>query len=201
LLIDLDGVLRRWDPERDAALERRHSLPAGSILRAAFGGGSMLHEAVTGRITDQQWRANVATRLGDLCGAAAQLVIAEWSESPGVVDAEVLAVLRSARSDGWHVGLLTNATTRLRDDLTKLGLDDEFDLILNSAELGICKPDPGIFEEACRQLAAEPQACVFVDDAATNVTAAAAAGLNACRYQDAQSLAELLGVSTPGPVG
>ncbi|WP_126688207.1 HAD-IA family hydrolase [Nocardioides ferulae] len=196
MLIDLDGVLRLWDPEREAAVERRHSLPAGSILRAAFGDGSMLHEAVTGRITDEQWRTDAATRLEDVCGASSRLAIAEWSESPGVVDRGVLTVLRSARGDGWHVGLLTNATTRLRDDLARLGIHDEFDVVLNSSELGICKPDPGIFEEACRQLAVEPEACVFVDDSATNVAAAAAAGLNARRYHDAQTLAQLLGVST-----
>jgi hypothetical protein len=38
---------------------------------------------------------------------------------------------------------------------------------------------------------------VFVDDAAANVAAAVAAGMDAHLYQDALSLAELLGVVTP----
>ena len=197
LLIDLDGVLRVWDRTRDADLEQRHSLPAGSLARAAFGDASALHDAVTGRVTDEQWRAGVASRLEDLYGTVAHRVVAEWSESPGAVDPAVLAVVRSARRDRWRVGLLTNATTRLRDDLGVLGLDDELDLVLNSSELGVCKPDPAVFEEACHRMEAHPRECVFVDDSATNVAAAAAVGLDAHHYRDPRSLAAVLGVAPP----
>jgi putative hydrolase of the HAD superfamily len=154
-----------------------------------------VHEAVTGRITDEQWRDDVERRLADTCGASAPCVVAEWSRSAGAVDAHVLAVLRSARKDGWHVSLLTNATTRLRDDLARLGLLDELDAVLNSSELGVCKPDPRAFEAACRHLGADPQDCVFVDDGPWNVAAAAAAGMDAHLHRDAHSLAELLGVN------
>lgn len=195
LLIDLDGVLRVWDPTCDAAVESRHGLREGSILEAAFGSGSTLLEAVTGRITDEQWRADVARRLEASCGAAAaQAVVADWSRSAGAVDAEVLAVLRAARADGWQVALLSNATTRLRDDLARLGLHDELDVVLNSSDLGACKPDHWIFEEACRLLAIDPRACVFVDDSPANVSAAADVGMDAHQYRDTRSLADLLGV-------
>jgi putative hydrolase of the HAD superfamily len=198
LLIDLDGVIRTWDPAGDAAVERHHDLPEGSIVAATFGDGSLLHEVVTGRISDEQWRGEVARRLAPLCGAAAEAVVAQWSQSAGAVDAAVLAVLRSARTAGWRVALVTNATTRLREDLSRLGLEHEFDVVVSSAELGIAKPDPDVFGAACRQLAVDPAACVFVDDTAANVAAAAAVGLDAHLYRGARSLAELLGVKVPG---
>jgi putative hydrolase of the HAD superfamily len=192
LLIDLDGVVRRWDPDQVAAVERRHGLPAGSIGAAAFGAGSALQDALTGRVTDAEWRADVVRRLAPLCGTAAEAAVAEWSEYAGAVDAEVLAALRTARAAGWRVGLLTNATSRLRDDLRRLGLEHEFDAVVSSAELGLAKPDPEVFEAACRVLDVDPPECVFVDDAAANVAAAAAAGLDAHLYTASSDLAGLL---------
>jgi putative hydrolase of the HAD superfamily len=174
-------------------------LPAGSIEAAAFGDGSTLREAITGRITDEQWRADVVGRLSATCGRAAPVVVAEWSSAAGVVDAEVLAVVRSARKAGWRVGLLTNATTRLGADLSRLGLDGEFDVVLNSCELGVGKPAPAAFKAACRQLAVEPRRCVFVDDVVANVAAAAEVGMDAHVYRDAQSLADILGLTAFEP--
>lgn len=155
-----------------------------------------MREVVTGRITDEQWRADIARRLTPWCGAAAVSVVAAWTEPAGSVDDEVLRVLRSARASGWQVGLLTNATTRLRSDLNRLRLDCEFDLIVNSAELGLAKPDPEVFEAACDQFSVDPRECVFVDDNPVNVAAASAVGLVAHLYAGPHALEELLGLAS-----
>jgi putative hydrolase of the HAD superfamily len=200
LLIDLDGVVRFWDSELVALVERRHGLPAGSIAAAAFEAGSALRDAVTGRITDQEWRADVASRLARLCEESASTVVAEWAEHIGSVDTDVLAVVRTARRTGWRVGLLTNATTRLADDLSTLGIADEFDVVISSADLGIAKPDPCVFQTAYRLMSVDARACVFVDDTEANVVAARQVGLDAHLFTDADSLAELL-LSRQNPAG
>jgi putative hydrolase of the HAD superfamily len=192
LLIDLDGVVRLWDQSLVAEVERRHGLPAGAIHESAFGSGSRLSDAVTGRITDAEWRAHVAQQLEPWCGDEASVAVAEWAEPFGAVDADVLEVVRRARGDGWRVGLLTNATTRLVGDLERLGLIAEFDLVLNSAVLGLAKPDPELFREACRRMGVGSSDCVFVDDTAANVEAAGQAGLRAHLFTGARELAELL---------
>ena len=194
LLLDLDGVLRVWDPAYDAALEQRHGLPPGALAHAVFGPASLLADAVTGRITDEEWRAHAAEQVARAHGPVAAAVVADWSESAGAVDADVLDVVRRARAAGWRVGLLTNATTRLRADLAHLGLDAELDVVVSSADLGIAKPDPRAFAETCRLLGAAPSDCVLVDDSPTNVAAADAVGLDAHLHQDAAALAALLGV-------
>ena len=193
LLIDLDDVLRTWAPERDASVERRHGMPPGSIAAAAFGEGSSLHAVVTGRITDEEWRADIAVRLAPLCGGSADMAVAEWSESAGAVDVEVLEVVRTLRREGWRVGLLTNATNRLETDLDRLGLLEELDTVINSSALGVAKPDPEVFRLACQAMDATPEECVFVDDLTENVQAARDVGLEAHIFEGAASLAELLG--------
>lgn len=200
LLIDLDGVLRRWDAARDAEIEMLHGLPAGSIREAAFGVGSRLQDAVTGRIPDEEWRDHVAKRLHALGPGDAASAVAEWSRSPGTVDAEVLDVIRAARGSGWLVAVLTNATTRLAEDLQALGLDAEVDLVVNSADQKVAKPDPAFFTRACGRAGARRTDCVFVDDNLDNVDAARGVGLSAHLFAGPEALSELLGLPS-GPAG
>jgi putative hydrolase of the HAD superfamily len=192
LLIDLDDVLRVWAPERDASVERRHGMPPGSIAEAAFGEASSVRSVITGRITDAQWRADIAVRLAPLCGASAHAAVDEWSKSTGAVDPAVLEVVRTLRRRGWRVGLLTNATSRLDSDLASLGLRQELDAVINSSDLGVAKPDPEVFRLACRVMDASPEDCVFVDDRWENVSAAREVGMVAHLFEGAGALAAAL---------
>lgn len=181
VVVDLDGVLRRWDPAVIADAEAAHGLPVGALAAAAFH-PKLLSVAVTGRISDGQWREQVAGELAGRFGrAAAAGAVSQWSASAGEVDEEVLAVVRGLRGQ-CRVGLLSNATTRLRADLDRLGLTAVLDEVFNSAELGLAKPDPEVFRVVCARLGVAPAECGFVDDTAGHVRAAEAVGLVGHRY-------------------
>ncbi|MFI6097343.1 HAD-IA family hydrolase [Lentzea sp. NPDC051213] len=162
LLLDLDGVLRAFPP-----------VPP-EIAEVAFE-PSLLRRAVTGEITDEQWRHEVGG----------------WSASPGEVITEALALVRTARRQCF-VALVSNATTRLEADLAVLGLDAEFDAIFNSARLGVAKPDPEIFRRVLDELG--HSTAVFCDDTEENVTAARAAGLDGVHVPDTAALRTALAV-------
>lgn len=193
VLIDLDGVLRRWDPDIIRAAEQRHGLPAGSLADVAFGDTALLQEAITGRLDDPEWRTEIASRLARVHGHAAQLVVQDWSEPAGEVVPEVLQIVRELRAAGTKVGLLTNATTRLIDDLRRLDLDRELDVIVGTAALGVAKPDHRAFRAACNEIGAPPENCAFVDDTPRNVRAAAALNMRAHQFVDAPRLRQFLG--------
>ncbi len=190
LIIDLDGVLRHWDPEVIAATERRYDMRPGAILGTAFDPGR-LDAVITGRISDDAWRADIAEALADTYGGIADQAVREWSDYRGDVDADVLALVRRARRT-MPVSVLSNATSRLHEDLRFLGIHDEFDLVLSSADLGVAKPDPRVFALACARIGRQPQECLFVDDQAANVDSATAAGLIAHRFHDAAELSSRL---------
>ena len=190
LLLDLDGVLRRW-PTVDAAAEDAAGLPRGCLHAAAFDAG-VLVPAITGRITDDEWRRSVAEVLaGEYGDAAAARAIEVWSATPGEVDADVLAVLDDLRSD-VRVVLATNATTRLSDDLARLGLADRFAAIASSAEIGSAKPARAFFDAALALVGAEPHEALYVDDTAANVEAAAALCVEAVLFTDAAAMHDWL---------
>ena len=190
LLVDLDGVVRRW-PSRDAALESAHALPVGAIRAVAFA-SPLLEEAITGRTDDARWRETIVRRLlARHPDADARAAVAEWSRSPGEVDGATLGVLRAARATARLI-LVTNATSRLRDDLVALDLIDEFDAVVSSSEVGVAKPAPGIYRAALAAAAVEPRRALFVDDSEENVRGATALGVEGYRFGDAAELSRLL---------
>jgi putative hydrolase of the HAD superfamily len=56
----------------------------------------------------------------------------------------------------------------------------------------VAKPDPKAFAIACRELEAEPDECLFIDDALANAEAARAAGWQAIHFKGAAALREEL---------
>lgn len=190
LVIDLDGVLRHWTGQRTAEIERRHGLPGGSLTAVAFAPDRLL-PAITGRVTDAAWRAGVAEELTRRHGAGGTAAVREWSSPVGEVDAEVLGVVRAQRRVRT-VALLSNATDRLRSDLRALSLDEEFDVVFSSADLGVAKPERAVFALVCEALGLAPEDCLFVDDSVEHVAAAAQVGLEAHHYRSATDLSDFL---------
>jgi putative hydrolase of the HAD superfamily len=192
LIIDLDGVVRIWNPQHVTDIERRHGLPVGSLFGAAFA-DELLPAAITGQVTDAQWRAGVVAALQHENGArSAQRAVAEWSALPGEVSAPVLDILRAERRRARTVVLASNATDRLTADLGRLGLDREFDTVFNSSAIGFAKPDQRVFTHIVDALGVPPNQCLFVDDTAANVAAASRAGLSAHQYRTPEDLITFL---------
>jgi putative hydrolase of the HAD superfamily len=79
----------------------------------------------------------------------------------------------------------------------KLGILHRFDLVVNSARVGVKKPDPAIYHLTLERLAVAPQQAIFVDDMPENVAAAAALGIHAIHFEDqyqaVAAIRELLG--------
>jgi putative hydrolase of the HAD superfamily len=90
------------------------------------------------------------------------------------------------------VALFSNASTRLEVDLESCGIDSEFDVVFNSARLGLAKPDTEAFRTVARLLDAPIERCLFIDDTRPNVEGARAAGMQAEAFVGVEDLRELL---------
>ncbi|MFI6588015.1 HAD-IA family hydrolase [Embleya sp. NPDC050493] len=204
VLCDLDGVLRHWPAH---SLEHTHGLPEGALAAAAFASARLL-PAITGQITDEQWRAAVTADLAADCGSIerASAAVAAWSDLLPTVDRDVVALLTRVREVA-AVALVSNATTRLEWDLARQGLSDLAGSVVNTARIGVAKPDPRVCRIAAEIVGSAPHRCLFVDDTEANVMAARAVGMTAVHYRRLEdlrtALAPLLGpsadVRTPPP--
>jgi putative hydrolase of the HAD superfamily len=184
LLIDLDGVLRRWDPAPMIAVEVGHDLKPASLLETAMS-WDIYRPAMAGELTDAEWMGLVADRL-PLEPDEARQAVAEWQSYRGEPDPDALAFIREVRAGGRPVGLATNATDRLRGDLDLLGLAGEVDEVISSWELKVHKPAPEFFQLACAKIGVEPKYVLFVDDDERVIRGARAAGLAAYRWTGPQ---------------
>jgi len=190
LLIDLDGVVRRW-PANYAALEHRCGLPSGALHEVAFS-PELLLPAITGAVKDEIWRARVGEALQKRHPASlADQAIAQWSAPVGELDGAVMALLARRRKH-LRVVLATNATTRLGDDLRVLGLTDTFHAVANSSELGFAKPAAEYFHGALARAGVAAFEALFVDDAYGNIEAAEALGMRAHHFTGVDELTGFL---------
>lgn len=190
LLLDLDGVLRIWDPDLADEVEATYGLPTGALASAAFA-PHRLDPALTGAVDDRTWRESVARDLARDHGDAARAAVEDWMVPAGRVDPEVLDVVRRARSR-VRVILLTNATSRLEDDLELLGLTDEVDGVVSSSDLGLAKPDPDVFSRAALRNRLMFSEIAYVDAAPANVAAAEVLGIRSHLYEDVEGLSEFV---------
>jgi len=94
------------------------------------------------RIAEEHGRANLWSRRAD--GAA--------------------EVLEALRERGYRIAVISNADGRVRGLLAAAGLSGLLEFILDSAEVGVEKPDPRIFLAATERLGLSPAACAYVGD-------------------------------------
>ena len=77
-------------------------------------------------------------------------------------------------SQSFSTGAITNGNA----DLQEIGIDSYFDFYLTSANVGVSKPHPDIFQTAITSAGVEPQQIVHVgDDPETDVAGAAKMGI------------------------
>jgi putative hydrolase of the HAD superfamily len=109
----------------------------------------------------------------------------------------MLEAIRRLRAASFKVAALTNNWIT-EDGGTGL-LREYFDVFIESAVVGLRKPDPRIYQLACRELGVTPPAAVFLDDIGSNLKTARALGMATIKVDDPDAalaeLGELVGVA------
>ena len=84
------------------------------------------------------------------------------------------------RAAGLRLGVVSNSDGRVEEALTAAGIRDRFELVLDSALVGVEKPDPAIFRAALNALDVAPEETLYVGDLYdVDVVGARAAGIEA----------------------
>ncbi|MBC8144972.1 MAG: HAD family hydrolase [bacterium] len=74
------------------------------------------------------------------------------------------ATLDRLLSDGYRLAVISNADGRVRELFRTAGLLDRFEVVIDSHELGIEKPDPRIFVHACDVMKTTPERSLYIGD-------------------------------------
>ncbi len=198
VIFDVGGVLvRTTDHSQRRAWEHRCGLSPRQSEAIVFE-SEMGANAQAGLVTDDELWRWVGKRLELDNGQLDVFRNAFWAGDE--LDVGLVEFIRSLRPR-YQTAIISNATDNLRPALTeKFRIADAFDLIVCSAEEKVLKPDPEIYQRALHRLGRQPEECVFIDDSAVNLAAAAALGMQTIFYIagiDVSALLAEMGVCIP----
>lgn len=97
----------------------------------------------------------------------------------GGMDAETPAALERLRAGSYRLAVISNSDGRASEGLAAAGILDAFELVIDSALVGVEKPDPRIFSMTLERMGLLPSEAVYVGDIyEVDVIGARAAGLD-----------------------
>ena len=191
---DMGGVLvRTLDRSLRVQWEGQLDLQQGELDRLVFEGAAGRAAAMGKASAEDIWR-EIQDRFDLTTEQTKQLEKDFWAGDQ--VDKQLIAAIRELRPR-YRTALLSNAWPDLRHALENIWkIADAFDDIVISAEVGIAKPDPRIYELALTRLAIPPERALFIDDFQVNIDAAAALGIQTIHFVNPETvnarLAQLL---------
>jgi putative hydrolase of the HAD superfamily len=199
IVSDFGGVLTTPLLRSFASLAERSGIgleEIGLALARVTGedGRNPLYELETGRLTEADFLARLEAGLRAETGRDVELGGFREAYFGNLhPNQELIAYLRGLRDRGLRLAMLTN-NVREWEPLwrAKLPVDELFELVVDSAFVGMRKPDPGIYTLTLERLGLPATSCLFLDDLDVNVEAARQLGMTAVHFQDnAQAIAEI----------
>ena len=198
LISDFGGVLTTplvagflaYEREAPISLEE---LGRGMQAAAEVYGDHPLHLLERGEITEVEFARRLSEQLHDGFDLERlRELYFELIEPNGAM----IAFIGEQRRRGLRTALLTN-NVREWEPLWRAKLpelDEVFEVVVDSAFVGMRKPEPAIYELTVERLGdgLRAEECLFVDDIELNCESARAVGMTAVHFQDAdQAIAEL----------
>lgn len=185
VLFDVGGTLLGLHAERlTEALGRRGYTPA--CVDTAFWRTVVLldTEFAPGNGGFDSWWPAWQRRLAQHCEVPEDVFCEVYDELNGEAflwDAPVTGAaecLDRLAGAGVRLGVVSNADGRIASALERAGIADRFEVIVDSAVVGVEKPDPAIFRHALEPLGLDPADTWYLGDTVTyDAAAAEAAGL------------------------
>ena len=121
--------------------------------------------------------------------ALIEAYFARWAEMMAGEIEGAVAILEELKGAGYELHALTNwSAETFPFARERFAFLEWFESILVSADVGLIKPDPAIFELLLERIDRTPAECVYIDDSAKNVAAAAALGFDAIAFESAAQL-------------
>lgn len=182
LIFDFFGVLTFNMVEVIAGFEDREKIPRGTFLRAWVDprGQGLFRRLELGEISQTDWNSGFAA----LMGVTPDDLMARYLHDAFPAHL-VLRVAKQARAAGIKTAVLSNSLGRQPyDPYAGFDLHGTFDEVVLSAEHGVRKPDPAIFQLALDRLGVAAEECLFVDDSEENLAAAQRLGISSLHALD-----------------
>lgn len=185
VLFDVGGVIVRTEYQAPREhLAERLNMTYEDLVQLVFESETS-RQASIGKLTVEAHWATLTKRLSRPVSESAAL--REEFFAGDILDRDLVDYIRSLRPH-LKTGVVSNAWPDSREYLVRNHLDDAFDVLVISAEVGMMKPDPHIFELALKQLGVPAEEAAFVDDTRVNVEAASRMGIRGILFKNPKQM-------------
>ncbi|MBI5824985.1 MAG: HAD family phosphatase [Chloroflexi bacterium] len=189
VFFDFGGVIQRTEYQAPRQhLAERFGMDYDDIDKLVFASESARRASV-GEITEDVHWSNVLTRVKR--PAVEMQIVKDEFFGGDVVDHGLVEFIRSLRGK-FHTGLISNAWSGMRAHLERERLIELFDTVVISAEVGVMKPEAGIYSIALDQAGVKGEAAVFVDDVQVNIEACQQLGMKGVLFHNPQKAVDEL---------
>jgi putative hydrolase of the HAD superfamily len=192
VISDFGGVLTTPLMRAFAALQAEIGIEADTLGRAMQRiaereGEHPLYELERGRTTEEAFLEKLRAELAVDLGHEPELHRFReiYFDALGVND-PMIDMMRRARDRGFRMALLTNNVREWEPRWRSMvAVDEIFELVIDSAFVGMRKPEREIYELTVERLGdgIAPADCVFVDDVEVNVEAARVLGMRGVHFR------------------
>jgi HAD superfamily hydrolase (TIGR01509 family) len=175
IVFDLDGVIvdseELWDEVRE------------SLARERGGNWSEQAQADMMGMSSTEWSRYMHDVIGlpeepeEISREVVERMLERYAERLPLIDGAVAAVEKLAGN--WPLAVASSSNRRLIDRVLEVsGLAPCFEVTVSSEEVAGGKPAPDVYLEAARRLGVEPTRCVAIEDSASGIRSAHAAGMH-----------------------
>ena len=171
--------------------ERQGSPTPAGVKAAVLGEGmvanGMMHLYQVGEVTTEEFLEGV--RRCCRPGTTTENVLKAWNTCCIGIPQYRLEKVKELRNRGYHIYMLSNTNDAHWQDIQERCFGGEgnvekyFDKVFLSQEMHLAKPNDEIFLEVLRQIGAEAEECLFIDDSTANVKAASALGFRTMKAE------------------
>jgi epoxide hydrolase-like predicted phosphatase len=176
LILDFGGVMTTDFYRALSAFSVREGLDAGAfvrVLRETADGREALAAVECGQLPRREYEQVIGRLLGLDDHHLLARALADLRPRP-----EVTGLARRARAGGIRVAALSNSWgTGDYDPYDGYELDELFDAVVISDQVGLRKPGPAIYELTASKIGLPPDGCLFVDDTEANLPPARELGM------------------------
>jgi epoxide hydrolase-like predicted phosphatase len=195
LIVDFGGVLTTNVFESFRAFSDSEGLDPNAVkqlFRERGEGLDLLRQLERGELEVPEFEQ----RFGPLLGVREPEGMVQRLFAGVQADDRMVDAVRRVKASGRPTGLISNSWGGASYD--RVQVDELFDSMVISGEVGLHKPEPAIFELGAERLGVQPSECVFVDDLRENCEGAEAVGMTAILHRGPDGtipeLERLLGV-------
>jgi epoxide hydrolase-like predicted phosphatase len=209
VIFDYGGVFSSPLFRGIAKFEADMGYPPGSVLELLFGDQAYIgvegnpqpdrivppplsvshdwHRLEVGEISLADWFEGVQTRAPDVLGQEIDMgaYLQFMANMPVGAHWPVVHKARELKARGVSIALLTNNVKEWGDHWrATFPVDELFEVVIDSSEVAMRKPNPKIYLLTCERVGVPPDASVFIDDNSDNIAAARELGMETVHFGD-----------------